>query len=228
MEFTFTFNPPVPSTQIAAPPSTLPAATPIFSQFSTAGEQVLQSGSARAQVQARYRAKNKEQEQAKARERMHRLRDARREEAEYELKWKESSDRLRATPLFARYRVHAHTHLTPIFFAPGETVDEYMEGYDRMRYSDGNFDEQDAVWHLRHSPDTLGLQEFPEDQVAACLGDLRSHHFRLDFKYTDERAVASYDRCLQGAFDDDDIEFMLRHEVPTPTMESLSCCSHLM
>ncbi|KAJ7846649.1 hypothetical protein B0H13DRAFT_1907679 [Mycena leptocephala] len=221
MEFTFTFDLPVPSTPTATPLSTLPATTPIFCQFSTAGEQVLQSASARVQAQARYRAKNKEQEQAKARERMHRLRDAWREETEDALKRKESSDRLRATPLFALYRVHAHTHITPIFLAPGETVDEYMEGYDRMRYSDGDFDEQDTMWHLRHSPDTLGLQDFPEDQVAACLGDLRSHHFRLDFKYTDERAVASYDRCLQGAFDDDNIEFLLRHQVPTPTMESV-------
>jgi hypothetical protein len=84
-----------------------------------------------------------------------------------------------------------------------------MEGYDRMRYSEGKFDEQDAVWHLRHSPETLGHQDFAEDVVAACLGDLKRHHFRLDFQYTDERAVAAYDRCLEGAWDDDDIEFLL-------------------
>ncbi|KAJ7822845.1 hypothetical protein B0H13DRAFT_2376436 [Mycena leptocephala] len=205
MEFTFTFNPPVRlrrSRLLRPRYRGNPNLQPVL-HGRGAGIAIRLR---RAQAQARYCAKNKEQEQAKARERMHRLRDARREEAEYELKRKESSDRLRATPLFARYRVHAHTHLTPSFLHP---VKLWMNIWRTF------------AGHARSS-------RIPEDQVAACLGDLRSHHFRLDFKYTDERAVASYDRCLQGAFDDDDIEFMLRHEVPTPTMESLSCCSHLM
>ncbi|KAJ7436474.1 hypothetical protein B0H11DRAFT_1936670 [Mycena galericulata] len=137
-----------------------------------------------AQAQARYRTRNKVVEQEKARARMSRLRGARRDDAAIELRRKKSSEKLRATPLFAIYRAHARHHLAPLLANSGDETP------------------QPEVW--AEVDRELGV-----DEVAACLGN-----FQLVFKITDARAVASFDKMLvSGAdLDDDDIEFMLRHQ----------------
>ncbi|KAJ7441779.1 hypothetical protein B0H11DRAFT_2251838 [Mycena galericulata] len=101
------------------------------------------SANTHAAAQARYRAKNKDAEQEKARERMARLRESRRE-AQPELRRTLSSNRLRATPLFALFRAHARAHIAPVLARPPPTTP------------------------VLTPPPRLGV-----DEVAACLGSLR-------------------------------------------------------
>ncbi|KAJ6469549.1 hypothetical protein C8R47DRAFT_1222887 [Mycena vitilis] len=211
MEFTFTFD------MAAAQTPSTPAAPPAFSAFafapSASAEEttILHSNKTRAAAQARYRAKHKDEELEKARLRMNRLREARREqkreEAEVELRRRASSDQLRATPLFEVYRRHALTHLREEFF------DDATADYAR-------YEEDQAVDNCTPAPEACDCSGMAASKEAS-RGQLR-----LDFKHTDEREVAALHKLLAaGPVDDDDVEFLLRHARPRPTMEALSCCT---
>ncbi|KAJ7500191.1 hypothetical protein B0H11DRAFT_1909156 [Mycena galericulata] len=70
--------------------------------------------------------------------------------------------------------------------------------------------------------EAIGRDLLP-DEVVACRGN-----FRLVLSITDACTVASFDKMLAAGkdLDDDDLEFMIRHQVPVPTLENLACCVH--
>ncbi|KAJ6454057.1 hypothetical protein C8R47DRAFT_1228812 [Mycena vitilis] len=215
MEFSFSFTAPTTAVVPPARSSFAMSGPPTFT--AVLGEP--KATSARAQAQARYRARNKEQEQAKARERMQRLRSTKREAAGEVLRRKESSERLRSTPLFAVYRRHAEVHLKGLF---GKDEGSLSGGDELTPHSNGG-----AV--NRSPPTTQEAAAWTEADVAMALEELRGATLRIDFNYTDEAEVAAFDKVMErGPMDDDDVEFLLRHSVPKPTMESLSCCTRTM
>ncbi|KAJ7439437.1 hypothetical protein B0H11DRAFT_1934586 [Mycena galericulata] len=172
----------------------------LFTTF-TAGGTPASQPNARAKAQARYRAKNRQREQNKSRERMSRLREARRGGGEEELQRKASSEKLRATQ-------HAQEHIVP-FLIEQERKGE-PEGAGEPHGAEGPVVE--AI-----------KRDLLPDEVVACRGN-----FRLVFSITNARTVASFDKMLAAGedLDDDDLEFMIRHQVPAPTLENLACCVH--
>ncbi|KAJ7429711.1 hypothetical protein B0H11DRAFT_2264995 [Mycena galericulata] len=170
-----------------------PQRPPLLTTFTAVSAEAPAPVKSRADSQARYRARNNDTERTKARARMARLRSARREEGAMQeapqeaLRRKQSSDRLRATPLFAAFRTHAHTHLAPLLASPGAEFADVWDGTDCV---------------------------IADDEVAACLGPLRLDFKITDVGAVAcfDKLLASH-----GNFDEEDLEFMFRHGVPPPS-----------
>ncbi|KAJ7118598.1 hypothetical protein C8R43DRAFT_960363 [Mycena crocata] len=211
--------------QATAPLAFAACAPPIFGTFAVS-EAAPANSTPQAHAQARYRAKNSEAEQEKARRRMRRLRDNRKQQ----LRQRESSERLRATPLFARYREHVKLHFKPLYGDRGDP--EFMAAWDAYRFGGTPHTREDALFCLKYG--TPGAARPPteaeiERQIFFCLRltQMNECGLVLDWDSTDDEAAAGYARLEEKVmnYDDDDIEFMMRHAKPPPTFESLSRCT---
>ncbi|KAJ7106099.1 hypothetical protein C8R43DRAFT_963427 [Mycena crocata] len=203
---TFTFAWPVLHDSVE---NTRGANTALFTTFEAGAERTTSS---RTAAQARYRAKNREAEQQKARRRMRVLRDRR-----------ASSERLRASPLFEKYRRHVERHLHPIY---GNRADpEFMAAWDAFRFRDAPFDRDNARFAVQYSSPVSAAPH--KEMVDRQLAELTTCGLKLDLDWDDPAEVAAYEHlsATVGQLDDDSIEFILRHAIPRPTLENLDSCS---
>ncbi|KAJ7439435.1 hypothetical protein B0H11DRAFT_1934584 [Mycena galericulata] len=173
----------------------------------------------RAETQARYRARHRESEQAKARERMRRLRESCREVDV-------SSEVLRASSVFARYRIYLREHIVKIW-TDDANVEAWNAEWQRICNKEGPpFNRQDAIFLLRHDhPNPNPSDGWPTDEeIERRLHKLNSCDVVLEYaddEVGDWRAVLS--RTPVGS-NDDDLEWLFRHTIPTPTMEGMGAC----
>jgi hypothetical protein len=58
------------------------------------------------------------------------------------------------------------------------------------------------------------------------LSQLNACGLRLELDWNDAADVAGYEKMQQSELDldDDDLEFMFRHAVPPPSLESMEAC----
>ncbi|KAJ7150420.1 hypothetical protein C8R46DRAFT_1043778 [Mycena filopes] len=225
--FTFTWvlpsiapNTSVPKSAPAVPIfTTFAPAAPVFTTFPSTDVRP-QTANSRALAQARYGARNREAEQECARGRMQRLRDARRDAAQREA----SSERLRASDVFAEYKRHVGRHTQQLH---GEVKDPtYAAAWEAFHLKEPpyNFDREDAVFVLAHGDGVLSPDE---ETIEKCLRQLNTCTLILEFDWNDDRAVAAYERLGRHqykALDDEDFEFMFRYSLTPPTLENMAAC----
>ncbi|KAJ7487249.1 hypothetical protein B0H11DRAFT_1913414 [Mycena galericulata] len=216
----FTFACTLPAAPTAGTISPTSSA-PLFTSFSTSPTKPVPNH--RAETQARYRARHKESEQAKARERMRRLRVTRKEVDV-------SSEDLRArrSAVFARYRVYLRKHTVKIW-TDHDNVEQWNAAWQRFCDKEGPpFDRQDAVFLLRHDHPNPNPGSWPTDEeIDRRLQKLNNCDVVLayaDDEVDDWRDVLS--RTPVGSTDDD-LEWLFRHTIPTPTIEN-TCSSKLL
>ncbi|KAJ7443315.1 hypothetical protein FB451DRAFT_1568725 [Mycena latifolia] len=172
------------------------------------------SGS-RAQAQARYRAKNQDAERDKARRRMRALCETRREET--------------TLPTAPPASFFSATSTTSRVTAASCTEASTIAGWQRLRFSTGPFDLDDAHFCIRYeAPLPRGQPTVAE--LEARLADLEAGRTALLLQFDPADVVAQtafekLDAAGIGPLDDDDIEFALLHAVPRPTLDSLRRCS---
>ncbi|KAF8137964.1 hypothetical protein K438DRAFT_1996546 [Mycena galopus ATCC 62051] len=212
--FTFTCPLPIHAHRDHCPPDVV--TQPLFMSFSL--KPTTAPGS-RAAAQACYRQRNQESERAKARQRMQALcRDQKQNQAEA-LRQQLSSERLRSSELFQRYKVHVQHHFGTL--SGQESDPQFMAGWERFRFTSGAFDRQDALFVLHYGIPAV-LAPTP-DEVERCLAQLNGYTMTLDLDWENAEDVEAYDRITLSnlsALGDDDFEFMFRHTLPAPTMEN--------
>ncbi|KAJ7896174.1 hypothetical protein B0H13DRAFT_2338503 [Mycena leptocephala] len=206
----FTFTCPLPTPTGDPPPHPPPPLLCIFNANPT------KIAGGRAEAQARYRACHQEMEREKAQRRMQQLRQGRQGEETERIRRQASSELLRSTALFARYRLHVDRHLGAVH---GDTADpEFAAAFDHFRFKGGPpFDREDAVFLLTHAT---------AERTSAPLESADIDSLVLDFSWEDPDAVAGYERLRSNpqVHDDVDIEFMFRHAKPRPTFENMDAC----
>ncbi|KAJ7438646.1 hypothetical protein B0H11DRAFT_2254459 [Mycena galericulata] len=196
--FTFVCAPP-PSTKLLLPATT---SSPLFTSFSISPTKP-DAGCARNQ--ARYREKHKEREQEKARLRMQRLRSG--DKKAHDMIRAMSSEEVRASALFARYRIYLQRHALKVFCDTSD-MQAWEASWDRFSSRDGPpFDRQDAAFLLRHSHPNFHAPA-PTDAEIDKEGEWR----------------AILKRSPPGS-NDDDLEWIFRHAVPAPRFEDMDACS---
>ncbi|KAJ7720538.1 hypothetical protein B0H16DRAFT_1792742 [Mycena metata] len=173
-----------------------------------------------AVTQSQYRARNAEAERERGRQRMRRLRESRRARAA-------SSERLRSTPEFARYRVHVERHRGAVY-GWYDTDPAYHAAYDRFRFRQAphEFNREDALFLLHHAT-PQPPEQVMEEEIELCLAQLNRCTLVLEFDWDDPDAAAGWAALEEhrgGVLTDDDIEFMFRHAVPPPTMANMDAC----
>ncbi|KAJ7441780.1 hypothetical protein B0H11DRAFT_1932710 [Mycena galericulata] len=213
---TFTFACSLPASG-PQPTSALPPAASgaVFTSFAASPSK---TPNAHAAAQARYRSRNRDREQEQARERMRRTREER-------VRRRTSSEQLRASPLFARYRQHVERHGGPLW-VNRQDPDLYLAALARFRGKGGPpFDRDDAVFILHHShPDPPG--PVPNDaDVDRRLTELNRCTLVIEIRCDDEEEERTWRRISKYTeLDDDDLEFIFRRAIPAPTFEAMDGC----
>ncbi|KAJ7468407.1 hypothetical protein B0H11DRAFT_1920991 [Mycena galericulata] len=175
----------------------------------------------RAEAQARYRARNPERELEKARGRMKRLRDER-------LRRRESSEYLRATPLFKRYRLHVQKH-RKIIYVDNANPALFRAQWARFQEKGGPpFDRDDAIFILRHAAENPPGPHPSEEEIGRRLSELNRCTLVAAIVPDDDEGEAAWERIShEGDLSDDDVEFLFRRAVPEPTLEGMEACTCL-
>ncbi|KAJ7429367.1 hypothetical protein B0H11DRAFT_1945158 [Mycena galericulata] len=189
---------------------------PTYTSFSASPSKIPQP---RAEAQARYRARNPEREQQKARDRMKHLRAER-------LRRRQSSERLRASPIFLRYRLHVHKH-RGIIYAEHENPELYRAQLARFMEKGGPpFDPDDAIFILKHAAENPPGPHPSEEEVERRLRELNQCILVLNIAPDDTEEEAAWQRIShEGDVSDDDLEFMFRRAIPEPTLEGMEACA---
>ncbi|KAJ7431267.1 hypothetical protein FB451DRAFT_1198177 [Mycena latifolia] len=187
----------------------------------------LGASGAHAQAQARYRANNQAAEREKARRRMQALRQARREDVAEQARRDEdahkAAESFRCSELFLRYKRHLAYHCGELHGSLDDP--EYLAGWERLRFRAHPFDRADARFCLRYG--RPGQREEPTAaDIDACLADLQAGRMGLLLKYDPsdvevQAALARIDAAGVAPLDDTDVEFLMRHSVPPPTLDVL-------
>ncbi|KAF8192327.1 hypothetical protein K438DRAFT_1970133 [Mycena galopus ATCC 62051] len=186
----FTFTCELPTDTNTIPWLLPPAAgCPLFTSFHL--NSTAPAGT-RAAAQARYRERHQDSECAKAHQRMQALRQAKKQDV-------------------------AKHHFGTL--SESERDPEYMVGWNRFRFTRGDFDRQNTLFVLKYS--TPAVLAPTSDEVDRCLGELNNYTLTFDLDWENAEDVEAYDRLTLNAFlDDNDVEFMFRHAVPSPTIEN--------
>ncbi|KAJ7123332.1 hypothetical protein C8R46DRAFT_1238061 [Mycena filopes] len=186
----------------------------LFTTFATAPAA---APSARAQTQAVYRARHLEQERQKARDRMQCLRELRK-----------ASETLRASALFAQYRLHVQRHVGVI--NPHRDDPAWLAALERFRERDTGvpFDREDALFILQSATEEPRT-DISAAGIDATVKQLNRCTLELLFDREDPVKERVWKRISRGRadgeeFDDEALEFMFRHAVPAPTFENMDAC----
>ncbi|KAJ7436475.1 hypothetical protein B0H11DRAFT_2256183 [Mycena galericulata] len=193
------------------------SSSPLFTSFAV---NPTTTPKTRAETQARYCARNREREQEKARERMQRSRDDK-------LRRRVSSEQLRASPLFARYRRHVEGHLGTIW-CDRANIEMYLARLAHFRESGGPpFDREDAMFLLQHAQPNPPGPIPSEADIVRYLDELNRCSLVIQIASGDDEEEEMWRRIDRKAADvnDDELEFMFRHAIPAPTFENMDACT---
>ncbi|KAJ7141822.1 hypothetical protein C8R46DRAFT_1046672 [Mycena filopes] len=187
---------------------------PMFSSFAVVPQPVPRR---RAQSQAKYREAHRTEEREKARARMHRLRELRK-----------ASENLRASPLFARYRLHVQRHLGVINQHRDDPT--WLAALERFRYRDAErpYDREDAMFILQSETEEPRT-DITAAEIDAAVLQLNRCTLELAFDREDPMKERAWRKISRGRvsgvdLDDESLEFMFRHAIPSPTFENMDAC----
>ncbi|KAJ7429709.1 hypothetical protein B0H11DRAFT_1944315 [Mycena galericulata] len=214
--FTFVCAPP-PSTKLLLPATT---SSPLFTSFSISPTK---PDAGRARNQARYREKHKEREQEKARLRMQCLRSG--DKKAHDMIRAMSSEEVRASALFARYRIYLQRHALKVFCDTSD-MQAWEASWDRFSSRDGPpFDRQDAAFLLRHSHPNFHAPAPTDAEIDVRLERLNTCDPIVEYTPEEEGEWRAILKRSPPGSNDDDLEWIFRHAVPAPRFEDMDACS---
>ncbi|KAJ6503455.1 hypothetical protein C8R47DRAFT_1210700 [Mycena vitilis] len=183
----------------------------------------------RAEAQAKYRERNKEAEREKARVRMR----VRREEGKA-LARRVSQGSLRTSTVFARYTRHVKRHSIAIY---GDAHDpEYVKGIERLNLkccpADGHglvensFEREDVIFMIQRAQPERRASTPDNLEIESYVANLNRCKALTRFDWDEGKPHQSmwYIHSGDDNYNEDDLEFMFMHAVPTPTTENMDAC----